>query len=540
MLLIRVAPGAGERPSIPVSCAMELAHKSPLETPGRGRTRVALRFLAVGIGFLASIYYLSSTGPFQFPTDDAYITLEFARNFASTARFTYDGARPAPGATSPLHVFLLALASKLGIGLEAADAALGILFFLLAIERAGSLAWRLTQDRKAEIFSAAVTAVSGYLVYDSLNGLETTLFIFLALAWVNSIVGCIENRALTAGAALWLFLALLTRPEAAWMAAGTGGYLLLRGIFHPHERRSVLRLLALFAATGMGAILTQWALTGSAFPHTALAKVFLFGDLHKPLGRRFFIFWQGIREVWSPLYFFLFLGIFSRRGRLLFWMLLPWALLTEALFCVLIPVQVATYWGRYQHPLMPFAFVLAGDGFCVLAAWLAQYRVGKAATAAMLALVTLLCWINLREFRHNLKDDKQVILANHFWAVGWLKTHAPAGARIATHDIGILRYSGGYDLQDLSGLTSPKAFEVNRSGRDQFEYLASLRPDFVIGIDFWLDDYLHYFPQLRESCREVAHAEPPTATSIRLSIFQCDWPPAPKGPPPTLSPSIRR
>ncbi len=519
---------------------MDFPRGTILDSIGRRTAGPAVRFVALGIGLLAVCYYFFSTGPFQFPVDDSYITLEFARNFAATGHFTFDGIHPAPGATSPLHVLLLALASRLGIGLEAADAALGVFFFLLVIERTGTLAWRLTRNRRVVFFSTTVTALSGYLVYDSLNGLETTLFIFLALAWVTSIVSFFENRKVMIGMLLWLFLALLTRPEAVWLAASVGAYLLIRAVRVPNERKPFARLLACLAATGAAAILSQWALTGSASPHTALAKVYLFGNLHKPLGERSTIFWQGLREVWSPLYFFLLLGFFARRSRTILWMLLPWLVLTEALFCLLIPVQVATYWGRYQHPLMPFVFVLAGDGFETAGIGLARYRVGKAARVLMVALVAILCFINLREFRQNLEDDKQVILENHFWAVEWLRKNAPAGARIATHDIGILRYEGGYNLQDLSGLISREAFERNRAGKGQFEYLAGLRPDFVIGIDFWLDGYLHYFPQLSCSCREVAHAEPQMPTTIRLSIFQCAWAPSLKTPVPDLANSSRR
>lgn len=519
---------------------MRFSRTAILDSIRKQFSRAGIRILACAAGFLASVYYLYSTGPLQFPFDDSYITLQFARNFAAMGRFTFDGIHPAPGATSPLHVLLLALASRLGFGLEAADAALGILFFLLAIERTGALAWRLTQSRQVVLFSVTVTALSGYLVYDSLNGLETTLFVFLALAWVTSIVGFFENRKVTVGMVLWLFLALLTRPEAGWLAASVGAYLLVRATRFPVERKPFARLLPCLAATGLLAILTQWALTGSAFPHTALAKVYLFGDVHKPLGERFSIFWLGLREVWSPLYFLLLLGIVARRSRTIFWMLLPWLVLTETLFCLLLPGQVATYWGRYQHPLMPFAFVLAGDGLEVAARWLGQYRVGKMARVLMFGLVAMLCFINLREFRQNLDDDKQVIFRNHFWAVEWLGDHASPGARIATHDIGVLQYQGRYNVLDLSGLIRPEAFERNRAGQGQFEYLAGLRPDYVIGIDFWLEGYLRYFPQLNYCCRQVARANPRTATPIRLAIFQCDWEGAGAAPAPGAVDASRR
>ena len=499
-----------------------------------------VRFLACGMGLLAAIYYLHSTGPLQFPFDDSYITLEFARNFAATGRFTYDGVHAVAGATSPLHVLLLALASKLGFGLETADAALGILFLLLIIERTGALAWRLTRSRPAVIFAATVTAASGFLVYDALNGLETTLFIFLVLAWLTSVIACIDGRTVKVGMVAWLFLAVLTRPEALWLAASAGAYLLLRAIRSPLDRPPLMRLLASLVAAATLAILTQWALTGSAFPHTALAKVYLFGDFRRPLPQRLDIFWQALREVWSPLYFFLLLGIFARRSRTLFWMVLPWVLVTEALFCLLLPGQVATYWGRYQHPLMPIAFVLAGDGFETAARWLGRFRAGKVARIVMVGLVVMLCFINLREFRQNLRDDKQVIFANHFWAVDWLRQHVPPDARIATHDIGVLRYKGGYSLVDLSGLVNRQALERNRAGKGQFEYLASQRPDYVIGIDFWLDGYLRYFPQLSRRCQRVAHAVPHTPTTIGLSIYQCDWGGREASPSPAASGTSRR
>jgi hypothetical protein len=503
-------------------------------------SRLGLRLLACLAGLLAVGYYFLSTGPFQFPLDDSYITLEFARNFAWLHRFTYDGIHAAPGATSPLHVLLLALVTRLGLPLEAADATLGVVFFLLAVERTGALAWRLTQSKRAMLVSAGLTALSGYLVYDSLNGLETTLFIFLVVAWVESLVASAQTQQVSRGAVLWLFLAVLTRPEALWLAASAGLYFLVRAIRSPGERARLLTLLVSLAAAGALALLTQWMLMGSPFPHTALAKMYLFGDYRKPLGMRLSIFWYGLRMVWNPLYFFLLLAIWAQRTRIILWLLFPWLVITEASFCLLLPGQVETYWGRYQHPLMPFVFLLAGDGLERLSEWLKKYRVGSVARIFALGLVIALCGINLRELAGELRDDKGIIRDNHFWAVKWLERHAPADARIATHDIGVLRYVGGYNLLDLSGLTNPQAFERNRAAQGQFDYLAQQRPDYLIGIDFWLEGYLHYFPQLDCCATRVAHAIPRTPTTIRLSIYRCHWEGLRATAPPSAEGSGRR
>jgi hypothetical protein len=66
-----------------------------------------LLFVASGASLLFLFYDIQSV----FPFDDSYITLTYAHNIATYMTFAFDPEVPISGlgATSPLHVFLLAL-----------------------------------------------------------------------------------------------------------------------------------------------------------------------------------------------------------------------------------------------------------------------------------------------------------------------------------------------------------------------------------------------------------------------------------------------
>src|SRR5208282_5028430 len=102
---------------------------------------------------------------------------------------------------------------------------------------------------------------------------------------------------------------------------------------------------------------------GTLTPHTAMAKVYLYNQFRMPLSRRSIIYERQMRWVWKPLILPLLPALLARKARPLVWGVLPWILITQVMFWLLLPVEVATYEGRYLHPLMPFLFILAGDGF---------------------------------------------------------------------------------------------------------------------------------------------------------------------------------
>ncbi|MBN2066739.1 MAG: hypothetical protein JW771_08050, partial [Candidatus Thermoplasmatota archaeon] len=66
-------------------------------------------FLIALLSCAASFFFLRSNPDHVLVFDDSYITLKFAANFFKFNGITYDGTSYLTGATSPLHVILVAL-----------------------------------------------------------------------------------------------------------------------------------------------------------------------------------------------------------------------------------------------------------------------------------------------------------------------------------------------------------------------------------------------------------------------------------------------
>ncbi len=487
----------------------------------RGYTISKLIACLAGLAVVA--WFLWSSGPFPFPYDDSYITLEFAHNLAATGRLTFDGIHRAGGATSLLHVALLALPARLGLPLELADASLGILFFVLLIERTGAVAMHLTGSWEASLYAALVTALTGHMVFDALNGLETTLFMFLAMTCLGSLLKSRNPGGSRWWPALWINLTALARPEGYWFAASLLLYLATLMAL----RREKIRHRAILSGYLAGAILlalaTQRLLTGSFTPHTALAKVYFFNQYRLPFLERWSAYSHGMNLIWVPLAMPLFPALFAQRSRPLLVAVLPWIFSTQIMFLMLLPIESFAYGGRYLHPFMPFLFILAGDGINVLLHSRGKYRVPRWATALVVACVTVICYLNLVARLGNYENAKASIYNNHIWAVKWLQANAPPNILVATHDIGVLRYVGHFRLLDIVGLVNEEAMARNRAERGQFDYLLEKRPDYIVADPSWLKYLAHYPPTLNLYATTVAVAHPNAYGVVQLRIYRCHW-----------------
>jgi hypothetical protein len=448
---------------------------------------------------------------------------------AATGRLTYDGVHTIAGTSALLHIMLLSVPARLGLPLELSDATLGVLFFALLIERTAAVAMLLTQSWEASLYAALATGLTGYMVFDALNGMETTLFMFLTMTCFGSLIKFISRGSGYLWPALWLYLTALARPEGFWFA----GSLLLYLVVLAGCRREKIRQLATLSGCLVGAMLlawaTQWFVTGSVTPHTALAKVYFFSQFREPFRVRLMIYSRGVELIWGPVILLLLPLLWTQKARPLLVTVLPWMVTTQILFLMLLPNEVSAYQGRYVHPLMPFLFILAGDGVNALLHSTGKYRIPRWATAIVLACIALVCYFNLVTMLANYENEKVAVRNNNIWAVKWLQANAPPGIRVATHDIGALRYFGHYELVDVSGLTDEEAMARNRTESGQLAYLAGKRPDYLVGDDRWLGNLLHYFPGLRRWTTPVAVAHPNAFRALKLSIYRCHWDQAGEG-----------
>ena len=480
-------------------------------------------------GMVAVACFAWSSRPFQFPYDDSYIALEFARNLAATGHLTYDGVHTIAGTTTLLHIMLLSVPARLGLPMEMSDAALGVLFFILLIERTAALAMRLTQRWEAALYAAMATALTGYLVYDALNGLETTMFMLLIVTCLGSFIRSCAGGKGYAWSGFWLFLTALARPEGIWLAVSLILYLMLLAL----RRREEIPRLAKLAAFLMGGVLltlvTQRLVQGTVTPHTALSKVYFYNQFRQPFLIRLKGYSHNLALIWNLLLLPLLPALWARKSRPLLVMILPWIIITQVMFVMLLPLEVSAYQGRYLHPFMPLFFVMAGDGANNLWHSSGRFQVPRWAVAMCLALIAAVCYFNLVTLHARYNNDKAIIRDNDIWATRWLQAHAAPGSRVAAYDIGALRYLGKFPLLDLCGLTDEAVMERNRTESGQADYLLSQRPDYLVGDAAWLKRLYHYVPADHCCATEVAVAHPNALTAIQFRIYHFLWDQEAKG-----------
>lgn len=188
--------------------------------------------------------------------DDAYITLQYARNLAAHGQWGFYPQLPANTATSPLNVMLTALVTL--ITRSAVDAAL----WLAALEGTGilvllrSLSRRLFGDHYFGALAFAALVANPLLL--STLGLESLLFALLMIASLYAFA-CKREKLLVAS----LVLLALTRPDGILLAV-------VLVAFYPRHRAR-LAALCLTSLTAWYAI--SWRFLGGAVPDTLLIKL---------------------------------------------------------------------------------------------------------------------------------------------------------------------------------------------------------------------------------------------------------------------------
>lgn len=177
-------------------------------------------------GFVAVVLILLSAGflvhalSYDFVSDDAFISLRYARNLLDGQGLVFNPGERVEGFTGLAWVFLVALAGLLGADLLEAARVLGAGFGVATLW----LAWRVAERLRGPgahpvvpLAAPALVAANGAFACWSLAGLETSLWVFVASAAAAAALGG-RHRASSALAAL----SVLVRPEGALVVLGLG------------------------------------------------------------------------------------------------------------------------------------------------------------------------------------------------------------------------------------------------------------------------------------------------------------------------------
>jgi hypothetical protein len=401
-------------------------------------------------------------GAHVFPLDDAYIHLSYARTLAQDGTLGLQPGEPSVGTSSPLWVGALAALSwfvadpfwsvhALTLVAVVGYIALGVRFVDTAFgAEAGDSPARA-------VFLALVgllLAANGCLAWMSVSAMETAWVLFLgALA-----VSIYERRG--PGVRLFFLLGLCLLARSTTLALVLA--IVVAEMLGRRRWRQLLTSSSVMLLVVAPYALFTRRLTGSLFPNTAKGKLLTYvrggfdpeGSLHY-LGR-LCEFHKYVPAAGALVLFLLGWAIVFvvRRRRAARPIQSSQAMPVLALWAVL---HVAQYMlafrtlGQQGRYIAEWNFCVVVVGMSVLGQVLVGRRrlaraamIGGGLLVAQLASLPLWARIYARDVRH--VDSEYVRMAE------FVRSHTDAGARVASFDIGALRYISGRYTIDLGGL----------------------------------------------------------------------------------------
>jgi arabinofuranosyltransferase len=253
-----------------------------------------------GLKLLAMLAVLHGLSYFYVTSDDAFISLRYARNLATSHGLAYNpGYPPVEGFSNPLFTFLSALMLRLGVPALWAVKGMGMAALAAATVLAARLATVLCEgapprDRRAprpahrrdgrgapdesrghlgtvaELAGGALLAASPFAALWSVAGLETMLHAAVLLAaCLCATVEVLRER--VRWTPVWFVLVVASRPESGLLAltAAVVQWAALR--LRP---RVVVAWTTGFAVPAALLLAARWAYFGALAPNTFQAKVF--------------------------------------------------------------------------------------------------------------------------------------------------------------------------------------------------------------------------------------------------------------------------
>jgi hypothetical protein len=474
------------------------------------RTPIAIALLA---GLAAAAIAVASP---LFPVDDAYITMHNARALLGGGPDPVYGGTAVVGATSLVHLALLA-ALGLVLPLPLANHLLiiiGVMLYALGLAR-------LAQKHQVNPWLVATLGLaSAYLPFALTNGLETSLAMAMAVWLVLFIdrpaLGWLAGLAPFVRPEIGLLAALLIGQQLWWLRARPASAALLVG-------KALLVAIPFF--------LWSWLMSGTLFPSTGGAKIAFFAEISEPPLFRLKLLLNTLAAS-LLLLFITTPGLLRVRGGPV---LLLWLALWLGLAAWTFPGGLAHNSYRYLATLAPV----------LVLGWISLSTTGLPhARPLLIGLAVLSVATGIASFQARFDFAR---MTNRF---PLLEADAakslPPGARVLVHDAGFLAWTRpDLKLVDIVGLKSPQNIawhqKLTISGRPEGrrEALATIarkaRADYLVedsGDPFWRQTS----EALRQSGWQVVqiNAAPPPANALPqryYHIYRLTPPPTPQRAP---------
>lgn len=487
--------------------------------------------LTLCLALFSALLYLGwsySYGSLGFPLDDAWIHQTYARNLMRYGHFAYVPGQPSAGSTAPLWTLLLSAGYFLQLDFRLWTYCLGLVLQTLTAWAAYRLASRLwPQQERVALFAGLFCALEWHLVWAAFSGMETILFILLALLLMERYlahVSRITHHASQLVIGYWsLAIGLLgglltvTRPEGIVLFAlialdVLGRYLCsipsirLRWAqpsgsghrFAPSPKGAkphlpaFLGLLFGFALLLLPYLLFNLTTSGLPFPNTFYAKQ---AEYQAEIVNFSFAvrLWRVARPTIVGAQVLLLPGFaFAihrtiREKRVEAALPLVWWATTLALYAWCLPKDYQH--GRYLIPTIPILVIFGSWGTLSLLRLDSRQTIARTLSRAMsiAALVLLLIFwvIGARAYA----VDVGFIEGEMAAVARWLEANTPSGALIAIHDIGVVGYLLDRPLLDLAGLITPEVVPFIADEARLLAFMEEKGADYVVFFPDWSPTY---------------------------------------------------
>jgi len=450
-------------------------------------------FFAGSIGPLIFLFLEKRNGLWGYPLDDAWIHQTYARSLADGLGWSYAGASPSAGSTSPLWTFLQIPSFWLHLSTIAWGYGLGI--FLLSLNAILLMLW-VKKIQVKQYFIVLVFALGEWhLVWAGLSGMETLLF----CCWVSLMIylffplslppdgstvsaGSLFLLGILSGTGIWI------RPEALLLLLFICVSITIQ-LYTPMKRKLWLFFLGCF----LPAVLYFWFNFGFdrlPFPNTFYVKSAEYSIwTAQNIFLRFFQSWVPLLAgpVVALIPFLAAAVILLIRCRKLPAVLpFAWALSHVLLYAIRLP---ATYQhGRYFLPVLPVLIGYGVYGYYALREKTLHRFVPRVAIRAFWGSALLLTGIFLFIGAAQFTTDVRFIQTNMVETSLWIRENTPAGSVVAAHDIGALGFFGNRRIVDLGGVTDLDALALLSGKTDLQKYLQLKQTDLLMTFD---DTYPH-------------------------------------------------
>jgi hypothetical protein len=489
-----------------------------------------------------------------FPLDDSWIHQDFARTLATTGRFAFQPGRGGAGSTSPLWVLLLlpphlvtdgqaptwllvGWSAALGVG---ALGGLGLLTGAMAAELARRAGAAEGVAQVAAVIGSVATVTEWHLVWAAASGMETDLFALLIMLllwgaarrvsplWLGLLAGAtlaVRPEGLLADALVvcgtcWVGVRRETPAESGAVELAPRGA--RPGMEARRVRRWLRGWLVPFLTGGLLAaapyILLNVGTTGRLLPSTFYAKGAFYGSGETAAvvlgyGGQVLV----VLLLSSPV--LLVVAALSCSRRLLHGSERPirlrpagghfplkpaltiWPLLLLLAYGIHLPTLY--HHGRYLMPALPALLSVAAAGAAPLLVNRGRALLRVVGGLTLLGSSLFSVGRGAQIYGSNVRyiDDFQVSTAR------WLRVHTPAGALVATHDVGAIGYFSDRPVLDMAGLIDPQVVPFV-SNQDALEsYLARRHAAYVVMFVDWYPPPATLVRQLSTGEVHRAHAQ---------------------------------